>query len=214
MLFRSGSSIHLPEFSGTAVSYDFDSDYGSLDIEVGQGNEATAVSTYQNDLLGSNNFVEGSVDQYGDMHYISSDNILDVCVWDGNDASTPAPGHIYVDIIEYVEPSSTLPTETINTFLTSNGFGFTITSAIETSINALSNSFVVSESVYQGYPIMLVQMTGSVVEGVNSALASTLTGAGYTLSTETDEGEYYYSNSDYLGVYIYSENGITVIQLY
>lgn len=212
-----GSSIQLPAFSGAALSYEFDSEYGTLDIEVGQGNETAAVATYQSDLLGSNNFVQGATDQYGDKHYISTDNILDVCAWDGNDASTAAPGHIYVDIIEYVEPSTTLPTTQVNTFLSSNSFGFTISSSVESSLNALSNSFTVTESTYNGYPIMLIEMSGDIASSVDAALSPTLIGASYEAYTgdDLDEGEYYYSNeTSYTSVFIYAQNGITTIQLY
>ena len=69
---------------------------------VGVGQEAEAVTSYQSTLTTAT-FAEAELDKWGDMHYSSPRGEIDVCIWDGNDAGTPAPGFVYIDLEVSVE---------------------------------------------------------------------------------------------------------------
>ena len=205
-----GLSDTVPEFSGTAISYDFDADYGSLDIEVGTGNESAAIATYASDLTKAG-YTEGGADSYGDMHYISKNEELDICAWDGNDAQTAAPGHVYVDIVAYVAAieSDTFPLEYVNAYLEENlGYGFTLSQAEADAISELSNAFMaaVGTDTY-GYPMLTVGMVGEVADEVIEIILPTITEAGFSYNSTYEV----YANSYNYAIYAAVESGATYL---
>lgn len=213
-----GSNIHLPVYSGTAKGYTFNSEEGYLDISVDSGEEQATIATYVADLLGSNDFVEGNTDSYGDMHYVSTDEILDVCVWDGNDAQTANPGHVYVDIYEYVAPSTTLPTATINEYLEYYEYGFSISTEMESAINKLSSQFSLEITGDDDYEYLTIGISGKVADELNNILSSALVTAGYELYADEEgssEGAYYYfSEETYASVYIQEKGESTFLYFF
>ena len=95
-----GTFAELPAPEFAAESYTV---YGTqLKVEVGEGNEEGAISSYQGTLVAAE-YVSAGPDQWGDEHYTSPNGELDVCIWDGNTASTPAPGFVYIDLEISVE---------------------------------------------------------------------------------------------------------------
>ena len=198
--------------------YVFNSEEGYLDISVDSGEEQATIATYVADLLGSNDFVEGNTDSYGDMHYVSTDEILDVCVWDGNDAQTANPGHVYVDIFEYVAPSTTLPTATINEYLEYYEYGFSISIEMESAINKLSSQFSLEITGDDDYEYLTIGISGKVADELNNILSSALVTAGYELYADEEgsiEGAYYYfSEETYASVYIEEKGESTFIYFF
>ena len=89
----------LPEFEGVALAYRYYAAGAThqLTIEVGAGYEADAITSYQATLVAAG-FTDNGTDDFGDKHFLSPNGDFDVSIWDGNDASTPNPGFVYVDI--------------------------------------------------------------------------------------------------------------------
>ena len=95
-LAAKGVTDVIPAFSGTALDYAFVTSGGlQLQFKVESGAEAATVAQYQADLLAAN-YVEAGADQYGDMHYASPNDQLDLCAWNGLDINRA--GMVYIDI--------------------------------------------------------------------------------------------------------------------
>ena len=90
-----GVSDVVPPFSGDAESYQYIDSSNQLGIYVGAGNEAAALAQYQSDLLAAG-YSEAGLDSYGDMHYTSPNEEIDVCPWDGS--AYGSAGYVIVDI--------------------------------------------------------------------------------------------------------------------
>ena len=95
-LASKGVTDVIPAFSGIALDYAFVTSGGlQLQFKVESGAEAATVAQYQADLLAAN-YVEAGADQYGDMHYASPNDQLDLCAWNGLDINRA--GMVYIDI--------------------------------------------------------------------------------------------------------------------
>lgn len=206
-----GATDKVPAFSGKAISYTFYDDEGVLDIEVGEEKVAASLTTFFSDLTKAH-YTEAGQDDYGDMHYLSPNAQLDISAWDAAEASTPAPGHIYVVIAKAPEVLTSFPLEKVNKFLTDNEFSLQFTQADADAISALASQFAVSEgeSTFGNY--MLIGFEGDFQTQLDTILSSTLTTAGYEKNSQATYP--YYSNDDDMSVSFWTEEGVTTIQLY
>ena len=202
-----GTTATIPAFSGTASAYEFDDEASYLYMNVGSGNEEAAIAQYQADLVAAGYTAIGT-DTYGDMNYLSPNGELVAIVWQSSSA-----GYIALEWKLYVAPATSFPLEEVNTFLSENGFGFTLSQDVADALTALlgeGEGFSIEYGTYQGYPWMNVAINGSHSEGAVSALASVLEAAGYA-----DEGDnYYYNSSSYMSVSFSEEGGFTSILFY
>ncbi len=118
-LAKSGVSDVLPPYSGEAANYIYIPEYRQLLVSTTEGTkegEEAFVAGYVADLLAAG-YTEGEEDEYGDMHYISPNGELDVCVWGGSAVGNE--GYVVVDIVVIGEEqgSSEFPSEEIATDL-------------------------------------------------------------------------------------------------
>ena len=210
-----GSTATVSSFSGSAKGYTFESEeeYAILDIEVEEGGETAAISAFASDLLATNKFEEDMLDIYGDMHYATTDKKVDVCAWDGNYAQTSAPGHVYVEFVEYVAPVSALSLSEINTFLTTEEFDFNLTQSEVDALNALSSKFKVTTGAdSSGYGWYDILIQGSFASQINDIIKATVEAGGY--SVETTEVGFTWTNDYSYSVTIASQNGMTMVEFY
>lgn len=212
-----GLSDTVPEYSGTAISYKFtssaESGYGYLDIEVGTGNESAGVSTYGADLK-KVGYTEMEGSGSGAYYYLSKNEELELCVYDGNSASTPTPGFVFVDISEYipVEVTEGFPVEAANAFLTENEFGFTISESEGEALSALAEVFGSTSGEGTYGPYLQVYAAGSFADDAENILKENITSNGYTLNSEASYA--YYENDEELSVQFYEQSGYTIIMFY
>lgn len=193
----------LPAFEGTANGFQYSAEYHQLAILVDEGSESSAITSYQG-TLATALFTELGADSYGDMHYASPNNQMDVCVWNGDDIGYP--GYVLVDIEKIVEPVAAFPFAEVNAFLEEYGLGFELSSTLQFPGTSFTASPV---SVSGGYHYIMVEIEGDVVSGVDDVLGPIVTAAGYQLYSEAEYIDYY--NSAYHEVQIKLVEGNTRI---
>ena len=176
----------VPVFSGEASAYYYDPSYHEVEAVVGEENEDAAVLTYINDLLEAG-YVEGEEDDYGDMHYISPNGEIDVCVYSG--VPYGAEGSIFIDLIVLVEP----PVE--------EGWSESAQGLMNDYLGELF-PYVDADVVFDwDYDADEGELYVWLADDASSALEEALTAGGYEFSV--DDGYYEFSNGTVSGYAMY-----------
>ena len=74
-----------------------------LEIKVEEGKEDEFVAQYVADFVAAE-YTENGEDKYGDMHYVSKEGNLDICVWDN---PSNYPGEMFIDFKSAIVPEYT-----------------------------------------------------------------------------------------------------------
>ena len=89
----------VPVFTGSAKGFDYYSEAGERQLTIyvsDDSTESATINRYKNDLTIAG-YTEAGKDEYGDMHYTSPHNQLDICAWAGSDIGYD--GYVFVDIV-------------------------------------------------------------------------------------------------------------------
>ena len=218
-LAAAGSTDTLPAYTGNSV---FDYEWSGEDNEfklamvVNEGDEADVLDEYIADLLGAN-YTEAGADSYGDMHYASPNDDLDVCPWNGADYGYD--GYVIVDIIynaPVVPPTylDAFPVAECNAFLAQYDLGFTITE--EMAAQLPGEQFEVISEAYGGYHYFLVKIQGDYAAQYDAIFNPVLLAAGYELHTGSNGVEYYANDVDHQAMFRYDSatEGETWVRFY
>ena len=173
-LEAAGITDTLPVNSGFAVKYGYYSGEDGRQLSwtiYPSDTEENAVATYQADLLASG-YTELGLDSYGDMHYASPNDELDVCVWKGSDIDED--GYIFVDIEIILHP---IPVESVSFADMVEAFEEVGAEVVIPDYEALEGESLsyILDDVYYIY--------GSSEEGMD-AFAASLKEAGWTLEQD------------------------------
>ena len=88
-----GVTDEVPPFPGVALDYNYSAKYHQLTVVVKSGTEQDNVDLYAAAFVAAG-YTEAGADEYGDMHYTSPNQQLDICVWC---YPSEYPGYVIVD---------------------------------------------------------------------------------------------------------------------
>jgi hypothetical protein len=182
-LALAGVTDELPAYSGEGTGFSYYSGAQGRQVSfVASDSEATAVATYQADLLAAG-YTEAGLDDYGDMHYASPNGQIDVVAWKGSDIGYS--GYVFIDLeLNVVEPSPA-----------------------EEAINALAQWLDgVPEEIEEGFYYLLSIYEGNQVEGIMEYIPAIYE---YALPNFVAEGEWELLEDEYF-ISFMDENGTEI----
>ena len=178
-LLEIGITDFVPIFSGSAISYEYFSEYKELVIEVDADTEKAAITTYSLDFLNANYDVEKLED---DIYCLSQNKQLEVYIYEG--LFLDRPGSIVIDFYKYEIPTTGFPLNELNGFLNTYELGFNV----EQELPILKgNKFAYYSNIIHDLHYFNIGALGNLWEVWEEALAPILINAGYTLYTFTEE---------------------------
>ena len=190
----------VPAYEGEATGYQFFEEYGTVIVSIEAGTESNAIEAYQT-ALGNANYVPFRDDSYGDLHLLSENYQINVCVYYYGE------GQIAIQFAaSSAQVYNALPVTQINTFLSDNDLGFEITAEMFAELGITFYAVEIGKYYNDQYNCLELTVNGNLASQLDSALASTLTAAGF----QYDSDEEYWYNSNYSEVSIsYSSNANT-----
>ena len=191
-----------PELTfGEDVTFEYSDDwadyFGGPDVYI-YGATAAEIAKAVEDLVDSDWVLENYDEEDGTYvlsYDLNNGYVLKLGVYDYEDYYD-----FFFTLALATEVVTEFPLAEVNAFLTQYGLGFQLSAALP------GTSFTISHPEDEGYHGYSVEVEGNSLEAFNTALADTLTGAGYSLAGSSANYYYQYSNNVHVVNIVYNSS--------